>query len=157
MYVVFSPANSTISEALFRRAIVIPFNRVFSEKEQDRHLIGKLKKELPGILNMVLAGLEQVFLRNGFTRTLECEDAKKKWRLECDQAAQFAEDCCEFGPDFFETSSDVYKSYEKWAGENGIKKKLNKNNLTVRMCRLGAEKKKGSGGIRILSGVRLIS
>ena len=149
------PHTRDFSEALFRRAIIVPFNRVFNEKEQDRHLIGKLKKELPGILNMALAGLEEVFLRGGFTRTVECDHAKKKWRLECDQAAQFAEDYCEFGPDFYETSSDVYKSYVKWAEENGIKKTLNRNNLTSRMCRIGARQNRGAGGVRILSGVRL--
>jgi P4 family phage/plasmid primase-like protien len=149
------PHTRDFSEALFRRAIIVPFNRVFTEKEQDRHLIDKLKKELPGILNMALDGLEQVFLSGGFTRTAECEQAKKRWRIECNQAAQFAEDCCEFGSDFYEKSADFYKSYTQWAEENGIKKTLNRNNLTSRMCRIGAVQNRGTGGVRILSGVRL--
>ncbi|RZB38011.1 MAG: putative DNA primase/helicase [Desulfobacteraceae bacterium Eth-SRB2] len=151
------PHTQDFSEALFRRAIIIPFNRVFAEKEQDKHLIDKLKKELPGILNMALSGLEQVFLKGGFTRTVECEDAKKRWRLECDQAAQFAEDCCKFDPNFYESSKNIYEKYQRWAEENGLKRKLNRNNLTARMCRLGAEQTRGTGGVRILSGVRLVN
>jgi len=151
------PHTQDFSEALFRRAIIIPFNKIFNQKEQDKHLIDKLKKELPGILNMALAGLEQVFLRGGFTRTIECEDAKKRWRLECDQAAQFVEDCCEFGPDFYESSKNIYENYQRWAEENGVKGKLNRNNLTTRVCRLGAEQNRGVGGVRILSGVHLVN
>ncbi|MDA3895501.1 MAG: phage/plasmid primase, P4 family, partial [Desulfobacteraceae bacterium] len=46
------PHTRDFSDALFRRAIVITFNRVFQEYEQDKHLAKKLKSELPGILNL---------------------------------------------------------------------------------------------------------
>lgn len=61
------PHTRDFSDALFRRAVVIPFNRVFQEHEQDNHLAKKLKTELPGILNMALFAMANVFLRGQLT------------------------------------------------------------------------------------------
>ena len=70
------PHTRDFSDALFRRAIIIPFNRTFAEDEQDKHLKSKLKEELPGILNLALEALAGVFKRGQFTSTESCEKAK---------------------------------------------------------------------------------
>jgi putative DNA primase/helicase len=49
------PATTDFSEALFRRAIILSFNRKFEGSERDVHLKEKLEPELSGILNMALA------------------------------------------------------------------------------------------------------
>lgn len=149
------PHTRDFSDALFRRVMIIPFNRTFQEHEQDKHLKAKLREELPGILNLALEAVAGVFKRGEFTKTASCEKAKKEWRLNCDQVQQFADDECVFIPGAETTSKKLYKAYREWATDSGIKRTVNRNNFTARMCRLGAERAKGTGGTRLLAGVGL--
>jgi len=149
------PHTRDFSEALFRRAIIIPFNRTFAEHEQDKNLKSKLKEELSGILNLSLEALAGVFKRGEFAKPESCEKSKQEWRLNCDQVQQFADDECVFETGIETPSNKVYEAYEKWAKKAGVKRTVNRNNFTARMCRLGAERARGKGGIRLLAGVGL--
>lgn len=148
------PHTRDFSDALFRRAIIIPFNRVFKEEEQDNHLKEKLVEELPVILNLALECLEGVVVKGEFSKTDETEDAKQKWKFECDQVAEFADECCEFGPGLEIESQKIYNYYTAWAEHTGIKKTLNRKNFSTRMVRLGAQLER-TAGTRMLSGVTL--
>lgn len=149
------PHTRDFSEALFRRAIIIPFNRVFSEAEQDKKLAKKLKSELPGILNLALAALAGVFKRGYFTQAASVDDLKKQWRMEADQAAQYIEDCCTRDPGYREMSKDMYENYRRWTEGQGINKKLNRNNFTRRLKLLGVHTVKGAGGRREIAGLKI--
>lgn len=149
------PHTRDFSEALFRRAIILTFNRTFHEAEQDKKLKDKLRAELPGILNLALEAMAGVFERGYFTTSASSEAAKKEWRLEADPVAQFAEDCCEASPGHKETSANMYRIYKAWAQDTGRRRLLNQSNFTNRMCKLGAEKGKGTNGTRMLWGYRL--
>ena len=149
------PHTRDFSDALFRRAIIIPFNRTFQEHAQDKHLKSKLKEELTGILNLALEAIAGVLKRGEFTKTTSCEKAKREWRLNCDQVQQFAVDECLFIPGIETASGKLFKTYRQWAEDSGIKRTVNRNNFTARMCRLGAERAKGTGGTRLLAGVGL--
>jgi len=147
------PHSRDFSDALFRRAGIIPFNRTFSESEQDKSLKDKLKAELPGILNLALEGMAAVFQRNGFTKTSSCEQAKSEWRLECDQIAQFAQERALFAPELKTLVSDGYRIYREWAAEVGIRRTVGRRKFTERMSRLGAKSKQSTGGYYYLFGV----
>ncbi len=149
------PHTRDFSAALFRRAIILRFNRTFSEKEQDRKLKGKLRAELPGILNLALEAMAGVFQRQSFTAAPSCEAAKNEWRIEADQVAQFVEDCCFASPGHKVPSFTMYMHYQAWAEEAGIRRTLNRKNFTDRMCKLGAENGKSSGGERMFWGFSL--
>jgi putative DNA primase/helicase len=150
------PHTRDFSEALFRRAIIIPFNRVFSEKEQDKNLLKKLKAELPGILNISLTALAGVFKRGHFTEAASVDDLKKQWRMEADQAAQYINECCHRDAGYREKSKDMYQNYRRWADDQGINLKLNRNNFTKRLIVLGADSVKGAGGVRYIAGFKII-
>ena len=149
------PHTRDFSDALFRRAIIIPFHRVFSEPQQDKNLKEKLKSELPGILNFALEGIAAVFERGNFTETQSSMDAKKEWRLNADQAAEFAADECRFEFGLEIESKHLYEAYKRWSEDAGIRKTLNRKNFTQRIERLGAEQTRGTGGVRMLAGVDL--
>lgn len=149
------PHTRDFSDALFRRGIIIPFNRVFAEHEQDKRLKGKLEKELSGMLNLALEALAGVIARGYFTQTVSSDDAKKEWRLNADQCAEFAADRCRFSPGFYIESKHLYEDYKRWAEEAGIRKTLNRKNFTQRISRFGAKPGKGTGGTRVLFGVDL--
>ena len=149
------PHTRDFSDALFRRAIIIPFNRVFTEFEQDKKLKEKLVAELPGILRLSLEAFAGVIQRGGFTQTESTEQAKRDWRLESDQAAQFIGECCETIPDAQEPSSAIYSAYREWVTDNGISRPLGKRTFTNRLGRLGCVPVKGVGGTRMISGIKI--
>jgi len=149
------PHTRDFSQALFRRALVIPFNRVFSEQEQDKLLGQKLKAESSGIFNLALEALAGLFERGTFTMPESSVRACQEWRIQADQVAQFAEECCRFGPGLSSASGVIFNRYLEWAAEAGIVRRLNRNNFTARMIRLGAAPHKGTGGARSLLGVEV--
>lgn len=150
------PHTNDFSDAMFRRALVVPFTRQFKPGiDADPHLKDKLAAELPGILNMALDAYAEVINRGTFTEPASCIEAKHAWRLDADQAAQFSEDVIEWLAGQRETSKAVFHAYQAWANANGVKRPLNCKNLTQRLERLGARPGKAHGGQRVLYGLRL--
>lgn len=150
------PHTNDFSDAMFRRALVVPFNRQFKPGvDADPLLKDKLAAELPGILNMALIAYADAIRRGTFTEPASCIEAKHAWRLEADQAAQFAEDAIDWAAGEQETSKAVFDAYQTWADANGVKRPLNRKNLTQRLERLGARPGKTHGGQRVLYGLRL--
>jgi putative DNA primase/helicase len=148
------PHTRDFSDALLRRALIVEFNRVFHEQEQDKHLKKKLVDELPGILTLVLTAFAGVIKRGQFTIPESCLRAKEQWRLEADQVAQFLEECCERKPDARVTSADLYAAYQDWSDEAGIRKQLNRINFSKRVQRLGGKPGRKSK-VRFFDGVKL--
>jgi putative DNA primase/helicase len=130
------PHTRDFSEALFRRATILQFNRVFAKSEQDPHLKDKLKSELQGILTVCLNAYARA-LANGFTEPQSSAGAKEEWRLEADQVAQFVDDACHRAPDAKTTARVVFLAYETWALNNGIQKTMSQKGLRDRLTRLG--------------------
>lgn len=130
------PHTRDFSEALFRRAVILQFNRTFAKDEQDPLLKDKLIAELPGILNLALDAYAEA-LQFGFTNPASSEAAKREWRLEADQVAQFVDDCCEPIAGMMARASDVFTAYQNWAQANGIKATMSQKGLRERLTRLG--------------------
>jgi P4 family phage/plasmid primase-like protien len=130
------PHTRDFSDALFRRATILTFNRVFASNEQDPLLKDKLRAELPGILNAALDAYAWALIV-GFTNPSSAQDAKDAWRQEADQAAQFVEDSCVPAPDELCTISEMFDAYRRWAADQGISKVLTKKGLRERLTRLG--------------------
>lgn len=152
------PHTRDFSDALFRRALVIPFNRIFKAGvDADPHLKAKLLEELPGIMNLALKAFGDVLKRGTFTEPQSCLIAKEEWRLEADQAAQFVGERCVIDPEAAVESGMLYSEYKSWAEDAGISRKLNHKNFTRRIERLGGKPYKGTGGKRMVAGIRLSS
>lgn len=150
------PHTRDFSDALFRRAAVIHFNRRFSEGvDADPNLKDKLFKEIPGIINTALNAYIGVVARNGFTEPESCKTAKSEWRLEADQVAQFIDENCTKDRKAQTASKDLYSHYQSWASSAGIYKKVTHKSFSQRLDKLGFELVKGTGGMRMVSGVRL--
>jgi putative DNA primase/helicase len=148
------PHTRDFSDALFRRAIILSFNNKFEGANRDVHLADKLKAELPGILNLALAGLQRLIERNAFTESASSAEVARQWRMEADQAAQFVDQECETGSQLRATSAELFMHYQSWAADEGIKRTLNRNNFTKRLERLGFKKARGTGGGRMIAGIR---
>ena len=149
------PHTRDFSDALFRRATILQFNRTFSDEEQDPLLKEKLLTELPGILNFALRAYGRA-LTDGFTHPPSSEAAKQEWRLEADQVALFVDEVCERVEAAKVPVGEVFSYYQTWASQNGINKSMSKKGFRDRLTRLGF------GSYRYLStryvtGLRLVS
>lgn len=151
------PHCRDFSDAIFRRAIILSFNRKFEGATRDVHLRQKLSVEMPGILNLALEAMAGVFERGEFTHCPSSETAKRHWRFECDQVEQFVTDACAINPTLRSSSSDIFKSYTNWAKEMGVKRTLGHNGLTQRLQKLGVEPDRGTNGKRMLLGIAIKS
>lgn len=149
------PHTRDFSEALFRRATILQFNRTFAPHEQDPQLKDKLLAELPGILTMTLDAYARALV-DGFTQPQSSEDAKKEWRLEADQVALFVDDACRRDPGGKTPAGNVFQAYQSWAAENGINKTMSQKGLRDRLTRLGFGAERDMRG-RYVTGLRVQS
>ncbi|MDB4112128.1 phage/plasmid primase, P4 family [Yoonia sp.] len=139
------PHTRDFSEALFRRAVIITFNRVFSDSEKDPILKETLFKELPGILNMALDAYAEALVHD-FTEPPSSICAKQEWKLEADQVAQFVEDACKVDANAEINVTKLYGRYKIWTDSQGINKTLGIKNFRDRLSRLGYGHKRRSDG-----------
>lgn len=149
------PHTKDCSPAFFRRVEILTFNVSFTGDECDTTLKDELPKELSGVLNFALKGLKRLFKNRDFTQVPSSKAAKREWELAADQVSAFIEEECELNPSAKIPIGDLYEKYKDWATESGIKSNVNKPNLTSRLKLKGCKSTRGSGGVRMLSGIRL--
>jgi putative DNA primase/helicase len=145
------PHTRDFSDALFRRATIITFNRVFQKSEQNPILKDELAKELPGILNLSLSAYAGA-LKTCFTQPSSSVAATTEWKLEADQVAQFVVDCCEVGGGE-EPVGYLFDRYIDWTHENGIKKLVTQKTFRDRLTRLNFGDRR-TGKVRYVTGLK---
>ncbi len=149
------PHTRDFSDALFRRAIIVRFNRVFQPHEQDvRMKAGSFwTDELPGILNLALNAYARVLV-NGWTVPQSSEAAKQEWRLEADQVAAFVDDRCLPVAGQSMAIGSLYEVYQKWASDNGIKQQVSQKGFRDRLTHQGFGQHR-SNTARLVTGIIL--
>ncbi len=83
------------SYAFFRRLIILRYQRIFSEKEQNKNLKYELLVEMPGILNWMLTGLKRLEQRGHFTLNKSMKEEINRYRKENNNVLLFVEEECE--------------------------------------------------------------
>ena len=111
------------SYGFWRRVRLIPFNREFKGKADDKQLGEKLIVESSGILNWLIAGCLS-WQEQGLEPTPDCVlQATEEYRSESDPLSQFTLDVCVLHPQAQVKASEFYKSYITWAEEQGLQKR----------------------------------
>jgi len=102
------------------RVKTIPFERHFTQGEQDRGLKALFAKpeNLSGILNWCLEGLS-LLEEEGFDEPQAVREATQEYARESDKILLFLGDCMEKAPGVNTRTSDVYARYKRWCEENG--------------------------------------
>ena len=86
------PHPSDYSDAVFRRAGILTFNRTFSLQERDAQLQTKLQNEMSGILNLALQAYARA-VTSGFVEPASSKAAKDEWRVQSDTVALWLSEC----------------------------------------------------------------
>lgn len=85
------PDLRDLSSGMLSRPLIIPFQKIIGEKEQDRGIKQKLFAELPGIFNFALRGWKRLERQGGFTRSEKSELALQKVKEESCNVYQWVE------------------------------------------------------------------
>jgi putative DNA primase/helicase len=104
----------TTDSAIWDRLIYLPFTRSFAK---DQSLAGRLKMELPGILNWCLAGWQDYQL-NGLTIPAQLEAEKETFKAESNDYKQFLEIFFERDADSTIDKGAVWDVFVYWWKEN---------------------------------------
>jgi P4 family phage/plasmid primase-like protien len=114
------PRFQDTTHGVWRRMLLVPFERTYAAHEQNRHLADELRSELPGIFNWALEGMRLLHENEVFVQSAVCEAARRNYRQGMNPAGTFLEDNYVIG----EASDglfvhDVYRHYRDWCEENG--------------------------------------
>ena len=140
--------------AFWRRPQVISFKKIFTGDEVDDQLRGKLRAELPGILNWAVAGCLK-YQRDGLQPPAAILTAVREYKSESNPVSRFVEESCECLPSANTSSRALFDAYEKWAKANeepkftpiSFAKRL--SNLGFKSARLGHDRVRGYSGIAL--------
>jgi len=138
------PHPSDYSDALFRRAGIMTFNRTFAEHERDRQLMLTLRNEMAGILKMALEAYGRA-VTSGFAEPPSSIEAKKEWRKQSDAIAFWLADC-ELADGAELKASACFDAFRQWF-EHAQLQKLTIKSFSQRLERLGINKRRTSEGI----------
>lgn len=112
------PVIRGTDEGIWRRIRLIPFEVYIPDSKVDEKLVAKLKSEASGILNWMLAGLEEYKL-GGLMEPKAVADATDEYRRSEDWLARFldAETIAAAGPECRTQARDLYNRYKIWADD----------------------------------------
>jgi putative DNA primase/helicase len=103
---------------IWRRMVMIGFDRKFSGAEQNKHLPDMLRKEYPGILNWLIAGC-LAWQKHGLARPAEITRQVDAYRSDMDLMAHWIEEMCIVEAPASIKASAAYTSYKNWSFQNG--------------------------------------
>lgn len=103
---------------IWRRLHLIPFAVTIPEDEQDPFLAEKLKDEFPGILRWAVEGC-LAWQKEGLNPPDEVLAATQEYRADMDVLGTFLDDCCDIGPEHWESAANLYKAYSDWCKNTG--------------------------------------
>ena len=154
------PGARDITYAFFRRWIIVPFpNRFEHGKNADENLINKLTmpKELSGLLNLAIKGLQRLEANKCFTETDATRTALAQYQINTDSVMAFTEEECAAKEYVRVYPQALYDAYMDWCNKTGFRPK-GRNKFYDRLKEIYPdieEKKAQQGGRRYWSGIGL--
>jgi putative DNA primase/helicase len=114
----YKPTISGTDEGIWRRLRLVPFTVAIPPEEQDRHLLEKLRAELPGILRWAVQGCLE-WQRDGLKPPAIITEAVRQYREESDTLGRFIAECCEVRKLAQVKSSVFFHRYQQCAEQAG--------------------------------------
>jgi putative DNA primase/helicase len=141
------PKDVEHTNAYFRRFLIIPFNITIPEKEQDKNLHNKIiDKELSGVFNWVLDGLNRLLKNRRFS---ECEAARvalEQYKTESNSIKLFLDEAgYQSDPAGREQIKDLYWAYKTFCIDDGMRP-FNKRNFIKQLKAMDYVVDRGTGG-----------
>lgn len=120
-----------ITVAFQRRLIVLPFDVIIPDEEQDKELTQKLLTELSGILNWVIQAMQGLLERKAFTKSQFCQQALEQYFMQSDSVRMFYIEMCE-KQQYTTRGDELFKAYKTYCYESNYTP-LGKGNFYKRL------------------------
>ncbi len=104
-------------EGIWRRMVIIPFERKVPIDEIDYELTNKLKSELSAIMNWCVEGYLE-WQKHGLSEPELIKSQRDIYRTEMDSIQAFIEECCVNDELEKTQASELFAAYDSWAREN---------------------------------------
>ena len=148
------------THGFYRRFDVLRFNRIFKSEEQKPELLQELKKEVSGIFNWALEGLERLSQQNWImTKSSYMDDCHNEFKRATNPLQLFIEEECFVEGNATVDSNELRSSYKRYCEDKGYKVPSD-NILGKELKRLGINKnriRKEEGRIILYEGIQLLS
>lgn len=117
------PKDVEHTNAYFRRFLIIPFDVTIPEQEQDKNLHTKIiEKELSGVFNWVLQGLNRLLEQKKFSDCEAVKQAVEQYRIESDSVQMFlSEHEYKVSATNDMPLKDMFSEYRNYCTESGFK------------------------------------
>jgi putative DNA primase/helicase len=130
------------------RVVIIPFDRHFSDEEQDKGLKTEFAnpKVQSAILNWLVEGY-RMLKAEGLSRPESVKKAIDSYYYDSNKTARFVEERLIADADEEERTSAVYDAYRDWCGENGCHAENCRNFLSElrKFCEIARKSPKDKG------------
>jgi len=160
------PAIRDLSHGMIRRANVVPFNRQFDLNGLDdldrAEKILSNPKEMAGVLNFMLAGLQRLRDRGKFKPPVSCAKAKKEWLGEANNIIRFMDETATRTSNQEDCLGDLGSfygmHYNMWCDDNGIEEnyRKKKTHFMKDLENLGWKIRRGGGNVVKIYGGLLV-
>ncbi|GAB2655322.1 hypothetical protein GCM10027169_19170 [Gordonia jinhuaensis] len=114
------PNLEDTSMALANRFIILETRQSFLGRE-DAGLLGRLRAELPGILNWALDGLDRLTAQHAFSVPEASLEATKDMLRSTSPLTAFVEDECVLDDDAVTPVSVLFSKYKAWCEQGNVK------------------------------------
>ena len=136
-------------DGIWRRIKMIPFTVQIPDEKKDKHLAGKLRRELPGIFNWAIDGCRK-YQESGLQEPRSVRGSTMEYRKDMDAIQQFLDECCEQSGECPAVS--LYSAYSDWAKRNH-QYEMNNNVFGRKMSERYVKQKTRNGAVYI--GIKL--
>jgi putative DNA primase/helicase len=116
------PRFNDKTQGIWRRILLVPFDKVIPNEEQVKDLANRIKTELSGILNWGFEGLQRLNKEGSFTIPESIRELLEEYRRDADPARAFLLENYAYSQNGESIScSTVYEDYKVWCDENNCK------------------------------------
>lgn len=128
------PKEVEHTTAYFRRFLIIPFDVTIPEHEQDKQLHTKIiEKELSGVFNWVLEGLNRLLQQKHFSPCEAAKNAIEQYKTQSDTVKLFiSESGYQSSPSNYKLIKELYTDYRIFCNDGGFVP-VNKTNFIKRL------------------------
>jgi len=116
------PTIKGMDHAIWRRLVLIPFERTFKSHEQDKQLYSNLLAEGEGVLRWMIEGCRLWHNSPEGLHPPECvQVATESYRAEMDVFADWIDQACVRDSDAVYPITDLYRAYKRWCEKEEVK------------------------------------
>lgn len=123
------PEFNDPSGALVNRMLCIPFYKSFADR-QDSGLLDRLLKEIAGIAQWSIIGLNRLRINGKFTEAVAGLREKECIAEDMNPMARFLSDVCVVDNQGFTSGDDLYRVYTLWAKQHEVLHPLSQAKVT---------------------------